>query len=373
MKTEQPDGLPFEEKISSTELFENHHWKQNLLNSMSSYNPLINVSDISDIQCQPGGERPLTPSKNDGWAFILILAGKGKMDREPGRKFKPGELLIIPPKVRISFQVLEGPCHVCRFLIQDSGALQDLFSQEITVPEVVHPRAPELLQQCFERAFHLLKQQNGRTPLLAAAEAFIFLSEIRQQCFGRNIPESFEYVCKEISSFPTRHYTLSKLAAACGMSVRSFQRRFVREYACTPQTFIMVNRLTLARRFLRSSRLPVQDIAVRCRFHSAAQFSKSFKKYIGLSPREYRRKFHDKDAEFYQMNQRKFGTNRWNLLPDMELTGQQRQILWCLIENDQITPKKIASLLNIPIRDVKSDLQKLNELDCLHPLRSRSH
>lgn len=369
------DELPFGSEITSTELFENRHWKLNLIGTMEFYNSMVQVSDVGDIRCRPGGERPLLVlPRLSIWSFLLIIEGQGKMIcRKKQTAFGAGALPVVPSNAKVSFQVTEEPFHAYRFLIQDSGALRDLFSQDISEPTVLHPRNPELLKQCFERTFQLLKQQNERTPLAVSAEAFIFLSELKRQCAAGEIPESFEQVCSEISHFPTRHYTLEKLAAACRMSVRTFQRRFARERHCSPQTFIMVCRLTVARRILRSSTLPIQDIAQRCRFNSTAQFSKSFKKYIGLSPREYRKKFHDKDVEFYQINQRKFGTNRWNLLSDMELTGQQRQILWCLIENDQITPKKIASLLNIPIRDVKSDLQKLNELDCLHPLRSRSH
>ena len=356
-------GLPFEPTVSSTELFENRHWKLDLLGTKDYHNSMVQVSDVGDICCSPGGERPLIPSLDLNWSFMLVLSGRGEIHHSKRRmSFRTGALLAVPPRSEVSLQVTEGPIRIYRFLIQDSGSLRDLFSQDISEPEVLHPREPELLKQCFERTFQLLKQQNARTPLMISSEAFIFLSEIKRQCMLRDVPESFEQVCNEVSCFPTRHYTLEKLAAACRMSVRSFQRRFARERHCSPQTFIMVCRLTVARRILRSSMLPIQDIAQRCRFNSMAQFSKSFKKYIGMSPREYRKQFYRRNAEYYQLKQEKSGCNFWNLLPVDRITPIQRQILWCRIDNPRISTTKIAALLHIPSAKVRDELQELQKI-----------
>ena len=357
-------GLSFDPTVNSTELFENRHWKLDLFSTMDCYNSMVQVADVGDIRCRPGGERPLHLSPRlNWWSFMLVLEGQGKMIfRQKQKTFKACALPAVPPGTEVLFQITEEPFHAYRFLIQDSGSLRDLFSQDISEPEVLHPVEPELLKQCFDRTFQLLKQQNERTPLMVSAEAFIFLSEIKRQCTLRDIPESFEQVCIEVSHFPTRHYTLEKLAAACRMSVRSFQRRFARERHCSPQTFIMVCRLTLARRILRSSTLPIQDIARRCRFNSTAQFSKSFRKYIGMSPRDYRKKFHRTNSEYYQSNQEKSGSNLWNLLPADGLTPLQRQILWCMIENRHLKPKGIASQLEVPVSEVKTEMRNLQRM-----------
>ena len=358
------DELPYENKISSMELFENRHWKLNLFGTIKFYNPIVPVSDVGELRCRCGGERPLMELLDSSiWSFLLIIEGQGKMIfRKKQTVFKAGSLPAVPPGAKVSFQVTEEPFRAYRFLIHDSGTLRDLFSQDISERTVLHPREPERLKQCFERTIQLLKQQNERTPLAVSAEAFVFLSELKGQCAAGEIPESFELVCSEISCFPTRHYTLEKLASACRMSVRSFQMRFARERHCSPQTFIMVCRLTIARRILRSSSLPIQDIAQRCRFNSTAQFSKSFRKYIGMSPRDYRKKFHRKNAEYYQRNQEKSGTNLWHLLPTEGLTPLQRQILWCMIEIRQVKPKGIASQLGVPVSEVRTEIRKLQEM-----------
>ena len=154
-------GLPFEPTVSSTELFENRHWKLNLLGTKDYYNSMIQVSDVGDICCLPGGERPLIPSLDLHWSFMLVLSGRGEMHRPRKQtSFKTGALLAFPPGSEVSLQVTEGPIRIYRFLIQDSGSLRDLFSQDIGEPEVLHTREPELLKRCFDRTFQLLKQQN---------------------------------------------------------------------------------------------------------------------------------------------------------------------------------------------------------------------
>ena len=355
--------LPFGNLVSSTELFENRHWKLEVLHTAEYHNALIQVSDVSDIHCRRGGERPLQSSEpNVYWTFILVLEGKGKMTgRRSVREFKAGAVLALPPGQDVAFSVLDEPFHVYRFLIQDSGALRDLFSQDVPECSVLLPSAPELLLQSFQRTFQLMNQQNERTPLLVSAEAFVFLSELKRQCAAGALSGSFRQVCNEISCFPTRHYTLNALAAACRMSVRTFQRRFVKEFHCPPRTFIMICRLTIARRILRSSLLSVQEIAQRCRFDSTAQFSKSFRKYIGMSPREYRKRFSCEEAEYYQTDREKNGFNFWGLLPGDTLSPLRRQILWCLIENRHATPRGIASLLHAKVSAVREEMRELRE------------
>ncbi|WP_110643565.1 transcriptional regulator FtrA [Salinicola sp. CPA57] len=88
-----------------------------------------------------------------------------------------------------------------------------------------------------------------------------------------------------------RGHALSDLAAEVGMSVRTFQRRFEAMTGLPPSTWIMNERLRAACNLLENStELQLEVIAEKCGFGSLPAMRHHFRKKLGLSPREYRRR-----------------------------------------------------------------------------------
>ena len=81
------------------------------------------------------------------------------------------------------------------------------------------------------------------------------------------------------------------LAAQCGLSVRQFERKFREQVWATPRELIMRMRVQRACDALRETPAPLLDIALSSGFYDQASFNRHFKKHLGLTPGEYRRRF----------------------------------------------------------------------------------
>ncbi|WP_371498324.1 helix-turn-helix domain-containing protein [Kitasatospora sp. NBC_00374] len=88
-----------------------------------------------------------------------------------------------------------------------------------------------------------------------------------------------------------RPLQLAELATRAGMSVRTFSRRFLAETGQTPGQWLTAQRLGLARGLLEGSDLPVDQVAERSGFGSAASLRQHLAASLGVSPAAYRRTF----------------------------------------------------------------------------------
>ncbi|MGI9243082.1 MAG: AraC family transcriptional regulator [Verrucomicrobiales bacterium] len=84
---------------------------------------------------------------------------------------------------------------------------------------------------------------------------------------------------------------LSDLAQWAGMSVRKLQRRFQETFKTSPQQYIGKLRILGACGLLVETGLPITEIALQVGFYDHSAFSKKFSKMIGVSPREYRKRY----------------------------------------------------------------------------------
>ena len=83
---------------------------------------------------------------------------------------------------------------------------------------------------------------------------------------------------------------LSTLAAACGLSVRQFQRAFKQAFGTTPHRWRAQHRVTLAKRRLELTTDSLSDIAEACGFADQSHFTHVFSQIAGVSPGVYRRR-----------------------------------------------------------------------------------
>jgi transcriptional regulator GlxA family with amidase domain len=88
-----------------------------------------------------------------------------------------------------------------------------------------------------------------------------------------------------------RPVSLDELAARALMSRRTFVRHFNAVTGATPYAWLLSQRLALAEELLETTGLPIEQIAARVGYRSAAVFREQFAARRGVAPRDYRKTF----------------------------------------------------------------------------------
>lgn len=79
--------------------------------------------------------------------------------------------------------------------------------------------------------------------------------------------------------------TIGQMAAVAGYSPSHFSTIFKREMLLTPNQYLIKYRMQYAHRLLETTKLPIQDVAVECGYHSLSHFSTLFKQHFGYTPK----------------------------------------------------------------------------------------
>jgi AraC family L-rhamnose operon transcriptional activator RhaR len=83
---------------------------------------------------------------------------------------------------------------------------------------------------------------------------------------------------------------LERAAGFAGMGARSFQRYFAQAMGCSFSNYLLGMRLRRAAVLLRTSHVGITEIGLECGFPDNNYFTRAFRKGMGITPTEYRRR-----------------------------------------------------------------------------------
>ena len=89
----------------------------------------------------------------------------------------------------------------------------------------------------------------------------------------------------------SRSIEIKELAALVHLSISQFERRFRKVFQISPLKHIMNVRIRAASLRLTTSNETIAAIALDCGFYDHSHFTRNFSKIMGVSPKEYRKRY----------------------------------------------------------------------------------
>ena len=143
----------------------------------------------------------------------------------------------------------------------------------------------------------------GSQVMNEAARALLIDPSRREQCyysaFSPNLTHGDAAILKVqhwLQKTEARVIDLSTLASCAQLEERTFLRRFHKATGMTSTEYCQRLRIGEAKDFLQFSLTPVEQIAWKVGYSDVSAFRKIFKRIVGLTPSEYRRRFNTNKA-----------------------------------------------------------------------------
>lgn len=145
---------------------------------------------------------------------------------------------------------------------------------------------------------YLIEKHYGReTAIWCSKMAEIDFDRVNQNQFVifNGQKDHNDETIKDIQSFIEENFedkiSVEGLAKKFAISNRNFVRRFKKATRNTPSEYIQRVKVEVAKKSFESSALNINQVMYNVGYIDEKAFRKTFKKYTGLSPLEYRRKF----------------------------------------------------------------------------------
>jgi transcriptional regulator GlxA family with amidase domain len=148
----------------------------------------------------------------------------------------------------------------------------------------------------MDMMLHLIGREHGRELAAGISEMFIY-ERIRNEqdhqrvplkhMLGTNQPKLQEIVALMEANLE-EPIDLDQLALYVDVSRRQLERLFQKYLHCSPSRYYLKLRLIRARQLLKQTSMSIIEVASVCGFVSTPHFSKCYREYFGIPPRDER-------------------------------------------------------------------------------------
>jgi AraC-like DNA-binding protein len=230
------------------------------------------------------------------YSIVYVIRGEAEFESEGARRRVVGEgsVILLFPDVWHRYRPVE-PVGFDSYWVMFQGDYADRLREQ----EFITPREPILetgLDELILRPFRSLLdrvhgQPSGLQPLVAADVMAILagvLSAVQRRRTTTQIHDAIrraKIAIEAADDLPA----IENIVKASGLGRSQFYQAFKSVAGMSPYQYHLQLRLSRARELLRSSAMPIKQIAATLKFNSVYQFSKIFAKKNGMPPTRYRR------------------------------------------------------------------------------------
>ncbi len=228
--------------------------------------------------------------------YQLIIVSKGSAvfkHKESEIVLANGEMIIIPPFERNEYNYSDP---IDALWIHFSGtAIKDILDTYQLKPFTKYSisnsshflsYAEKIIKELQIKRIGYMNNCNGYLlNILTLAKRRIDEQEAKNSSSPLNV---LNFIVEEMKTNFADNNDISYYAKMCDLSVSRFAHLFTEKYGVPPYKYLLNIRLNQAKYLLTQTNIQVTEIAKSIGYEDSFYFSRIFKKYIGVSPNNYR-------------------------------------------------------------------------------------
>lgn len=242
----------------------------------------INPRICGRQDCKPGHR--VGPVERSFWLLHYVTSGQGTFwINEEKYEIRPSQVFVIPPGELVEYEAdKENPWSYIWIGFESGIDVTEIISQ----PVFSFPQGKSL----FEAMAGSIELKNGREIYLCSKifelMYMLFPSEEKEGRRQVYVRQAKNYIKSEYMT----GITVGDVAASLGLDRSYFSGLFREEVGKTPKEYLRDVRMQQAAAHLLKRDYTITEIAMAVGYPDVFAFSRVFRNYFGISPREYREK-----------------------------------------------------------------------------------
>jgi len=237
---------------------------------------------------------------NNNWLLIYNLSGQAYFRHSKGElRTKPGDVVLyLPGQSRYyGSDSLSTPYVRLYSEFQPRAEWHELLQWPEVAPELrmltleEEPIRQRMAQSFREAIDHMMSHRQRREffAMNALEQALLWCDTENPKGSSRRLDARISRALESLTQDIARPFMLSELAQRSGLSISRFSWLFRQSTGTTPQQYVETQRLDRARQLLRITQNPIKEIAMEIGYPDPFYFSLRFRRYTGMSPRQFRK------------------------------------------------------------------------------------
>lgn len=219
-----------------------------------------------------------------GLAFFL--GGEKIYQFESGEiiTVKQNDIIYLPKHSHYTITtVCQGDCYAINFDFDEKVEFS---------PFSFHTKNGNIYIDCFKKAQKSWNTKKDGFTLNCKAQLYAILYSMQNEYSLEYIPESRYQLIIPAVEYIHQHYSMEllrieKLASMCSITPEYFRSIFKNYYGISPNAYINNLKITKAKELLDSQMYSVTEAANQAGYVDMSHFSREFKKYFGVPPKEH--------------------------------------------------------------------------------------
>lgn len=151
----------------------------------------------------------------------------------------------------------------------------------------------------LDMALALVEEDQGHELATAVAAQLVMFfrrpgGQLSFSRHGEAVPagrSGLQEVQRWVAAHPAEDHSVAALSARMRLSPRHFARLFRSEVGMTPAAWVEASRIATARRLLEGEHAAPKQVAAQCGFADADTLRRAFRRHVGITPAEYRKRY----------------------------------------------------------------------------------
>lgn len=245
-----------------------------------------------------GRREDFVKAASHAYSIVYVIEGEGEYIERSGNSFPigPGSFFQRFPDMPHSNYI--NPLKPWKECFIDFG--KELFNA-FSLARIIRPEYvvgsigsdPELVESVKELVLRLEKAGEDDLPSIVCSAAELTVGIFRKyiaETAGKKESLIVEKACRMLGEELEKRMNIEEFCASQHWGYESFRKIFTKQMGISPGRYRVRRRIDAACQMLTDSDLNVNEIASELGYLSAYEFSSQFKKFTGVSPKNFRSK-----------------------------------------------------------------------------------